>query len=66
MMLSKSDMLTYLAGKADCFSAKPDPFSENGNGHGCGHNLLGAAAEFRERIGPHPYVCPIPPEVKGE
>lgn len=43
-LLGEYDALPSMSQEADCFSAKPDPFSENGNGHGCGHNLLGAGA----------------------
>jgi aminobenzoyl-glutamate utilization protein B len=46
------------------------PRQEGGNGHGCGHNLLGvgslAAArdEFEQKIGKTSYVCPIPDGVR--
>lgn len=43
-LLGEYDALSAMSQKADCFSAQSDPSSSNGNGHGCGHNLLGAGA----------------------
>ncbi len=43
-LLGEYDALSAMSQKADCFLARPDPYSRNGNGHGCGHNLLGAGA----------------------
>lgn len=41
-LLGEYDALAGLSQKAAC--ATPDALVENGNGHGCGHNLLGTAA----------------------
>lgn len=41
-LLGEYDALAGLSQKAGC--ATPQPLVENGNGHGCGHNLLGTAA----------------------
>jgi len=41
-LLGEFDALAGLSQKAGCDSAQP--LEENGNGHGCGHNLLGTAA----------------------
>ncbi|MEG3129576.1 M20 family metallopeptidase [Pantoea cypripedii] len=40
-ILGEFDALAGLSQKAAC--AEPQPLVENGNGHGCGHNLLGTA-----------------------
>lgn len=40
-ILGEFDALAGLSQQAGC--ARPSPLTENGNGHGCGHNLLGAA-----------------------
>ncbi|MCC8456574.1 M20 family metallopeptidase [Photorhabdus aegyptia] len=41
-LLGEYDALSGLSQKAGCY--EPSPVVENGNGHGCGHNLLGTAA----------------------
>lgn len=41
-LLGEYDALAGLSQQSGC--ATPDPLVENGNGHGCGHNLLGTAA----------------------
>lgn len=41
-LLGEYDALAGLSQKAA--TASPEPLVENGNGHGCGHNLLGTAA----------------------
>ncbi|WP_199063223.1 M20 family metallopeptidase [Serratia sp. ASV30] len=41
-LLGEYDALAGLSQHAGC--ATPSPLVENGNGHGCGHNLLGTAA----------------------
>ncbi|WP_437615004.1 M20 family metallopeptidase [Erwinia sp. V71] len=41
-LLGEYDALAGLSQKAGC--ATPEALVENGNGHGCGHNLLGTAA----------------------
>lgn len=41
-ILGEFDALPYLSQEPGV--AKPSPLIEGGNGHGCGHNLLGAAA----------------------
>ncbi len=41
-ILGEYDALSGLSQKAD--SAQKEPICPNGNGHGCGHNLLGAAS----------------------
>lgn len=41
-LLGEFDALAGLSQKAACATA--EPLVENGNGHGCGHNLLGTAA----------------------
>ncbi|WP_321147975.1 amidohydrolase, partial [Serratia marcescens] len=41
-LLGEYDALAGLSQQAGC--ATPQPLVENGNGHGCGHNLLGTAA----------------------
>ncbi len=41
-LLGEYDALSGLSQKAGCY--EPSPVIENGNGHGCGHNLLGTAA----------------------
>lgn len=41
-LLGEYDALAGLSQQAGC--AAPEPLVENGNGHGCGHNLLGTAA----------------------
>ncbi|WAS99771.1 M20 family metallopeptidase [Rouxiella chamberiensis] len=41
-LLGEFDALAGLSQQAG--SASPQPLIENGNGHGCGHNLLGTAA----------------------
>lgn len=41
-LLGEFDALAGLSQKAGC--DYPQPVEENGNGHGCGHNLLGTAA----------------------
>ncbi|MCX8957856.1 M20 family metallopeptidase [Erwinia psidii] len=41
-LLGEFDALAGLSQKAAC--AAREPLVENGNGHGCGHNLLGTAA----------------------
>lgn len=41
-LLGEFDALAGLSQKAACDVA--EPLQENGNGHGCGHNLLGTAA----------------------
>ncbi|MBS9424799.1 M20 family metallopeptidase [Photorhabdus caribbeanensis] len=41
-LLGEYDALAGLSQKAGCY--EPSPIVENGNGHGCGHNLLGTAA----------------------
>lgn len=40
-ILGEFDALAGLSQQAGC--AQPKPLVENGNGHGCGHNLLGTA-----------------------
>ncbi|MGN4085687.1 amidohydrolase, partial [Burkholderia gladioli] len=40
-ILGEFDALAGLSQQAGC--ATPEPLVENGNGHGCGHNLLGTA-----------------------
>lgn len=40
-ILGEFDALAGLSQQAGC--ATPQPLTENGNGHGCGHNLLGTA-----------------------
>lgn len=40
-ILGEFDALAGLSQQAGC--AHPSPLTENGNGHGCGHNLLGVA-----------------------
>lgn len=41
-LLGEYDALAGLSQRSGC--ATPQPLVENGNGHGCGHNLLGTAA----------------------
>ncbi|NHB62148.1 M20 family metallopeptidase [Photorhabdus sp. RW14-46] len=41
-LLGEYDALAGLSQKAGC--CEPNPMVKNGNGHGCGHNLLGTAA----------------------
>ena len=41
-ILGEFDALSGLSQKA--FSTQPDPVTPGGNGHGCGHNLLGAGS----------------------
>lgn len=41
-LLGEFDALAGLSQQAGCDT--PNPLIENGNGHGCGHNLLGTAA----------------------
>ncbi|MFT3821337.1 MAG: M20 family metallopeptidase [Rubrivivax sp.] len=45
-ILGEYDALSGLSQEAGAFDCRPAPGAANGNGHGCGHHLLGTAAHL--------------------
>ena len=45
-ILGEYDALSGLSQESGAFACQPSPETPNGNGHGCGHHLLGTAAHF--------------------
>lgn len=45
-ILGEYDALSGLSQESGAYACQPSPETPNGNGHGCGHHLLGTAAHF--------------------